>query len=89
MLQALVADGVTYQDYVDLIENLNLEYILAANGVEVPAAEEASAESSATEEASAEFAEPFKSISPLPNKISSHLLIFLSSSCIEILKNLL
>ena len=33
MLQALVADGVTYQDYVDLIENLNLEYILAANGI--------------------------------------------------------
>ena len=32
MLQMLVADGVTYQDYADLIENLDLEYILAANG---------------------------------------------------------
>ena len=33
MIQALLADGASYQDYVDLIENLNLEYILKENGL--------------------------------------------------------
>ena len=32
MLQALVAYGVTYQDYVDLVENLDLDFLIAANG---------------------------------------------------------
>ena len=33
MLQDLLAEDVTYQTYVDLIENINLDYMLEANGL--------------------------------------------------------